>query len=132
MTRQIHEPNQFSSSYYSRKLGKCDEYICIYKCANRHSSYLEAYNEILERMEIRDNLLERLQAIYYELSEARKVHDFGEYLQGKDIIGNTRTIFKIFENAFINRENLMTKSMVDKYKLVLKHYDTYKGTPNGN
>lgn len=132
MTRQIHEPNQFSSVYYSRKLGKCDDYICMYKRTNKHSSYLEAYNEILERMEIRDNLLNRLQAIYYELIEAKKVNDFGEYLQGKEIIGNTRTIYKIFENAFINRQNLMTKSMVDKCKLILKHYDTYKGTHNEN
>ena len=83
-------------------------------------------------MKKRDEIQQKLQSIYYELSEARKVHDFGEYLQGKDIIGNTRTIFKVFENAFINRQNLMTKSVVDKYKLVLKHYDTYKGTPNGN
>lgn len=132
MTRPIHEPNQFSSSYYSRKLGKCDEYICSYKVNNKIKKYIDAYNHILERMKKRDEIQQKLQSIYYELSEARKVHDFGEYLQGKDIIGNTRTIFKVFENAFINRQNLMTKSVVIKCELVLKHYDTYKRTPNGN
>ena len=127
MTRPKNAPREGSSVWYSRQLGMCDEFVYNYKYRNKHiKSYKQVYSEVNERIETQKYVLGTLEDIFYELQIAKKISKFGRYLVNKGLAKNDRSIHVLFGNVFMIRRGLATKEAIDRYRIIIKEYDSFK------
>ena len=129
MTKPMKDANVkiYGSVYFSRLMGQCDDYLANYRSRNHHiKTYLQAYNEIMQRRLKQDEVMNKIQAIYYHLSDKRQMGRFGKYLLDKKITENERSIYKIFEQIFRNRIALVSLCTIEKYENIIKLYEGWK------
>ena len=118
---------QYGSVYFSRLMGQCDDYLANYRSRNPHiKTYLQAYNEIMQRRKYQSDIIDKLQTICYELNDKRIMLKFGLYLKGLNIAKNERSIYKIFEHIFKNRIALLALCTLEKYENIIKLYEGWK------
>ena len=115
---------------YSLSLGKSRSIIAVYRKqrnipkGTNAKIVLDMYKaEFKEQFEIK----EQLQEIYYELKEARKLKEFGEFLESIGLY-KKRCVEMIFNKAFRTSDRLIGKTHIEKHKQVIWHYtNSYKG-----
>jgi len=111
----------------SQKLGMSKDYLCVYRTYNRHlKSYNEAYDEVLKRRQEDFKMIERVQALYYELLETKNINAFGRHLVSIGMYTNSRSLHRTFEQAFCVRVKLIERSYFKVYEKILQEYEGYK------
>ena len=120
-----------SSSMFSRELslslGMSKDYLCVYRTHNKHlKSYQEAYEEVIKRRQEDEKLLHKVQAIFYELLEARNITKFGRHLIEIGVYRKNNKIHTLLNASFPERRSLIPKDNFKQYETIIYEYEEWK------
>lgn len=119
----------------SRQLGKCDNFLNVFRSQNnipKGTNALVLKKMYEERLRKFFNTRERLQEIYYELEElkhkqyVKNMASFGFELKRRNIITNHNSVYSIFEKAFSNYDFLIGNRFTKRYEEIIKAYEEWK------
>lgn len=111
----------------SLSLGMSKDYLCVYRTHNKHlKSYDEAYKEVLFRRENDTKLLFKVQAIFYELLEERKITQFGNHLVTIGVYTRNNKIHTMLNASFPERRSLIPKDNFKQYETIIREYEEWK------
>ena len=113
---------------YSLSLGKSRAAIAVYRRlrglpkGTDSKVVLDMYKaELKEQFDVK----EKLQEIYYELKDKRKLKEFGIFLELNGLYKN-RCVEIIFNKAFRTSDRLIGKSHIEKHKKIIKLYGEWR------
>lgn len=118
-------------SLYSRELslslGMSKDYLCVYRTHNRHlKSYQEAYDEVIKRRQEDEKILFKIQAIFYELVEDKKISKFGRHLVSVGVHAQNNKIHTLLNASFPERRSLIPKDNFKQYETIIREFEEWK------
>lgn len=113
--------------HYSRLLGKCDDYLAVYKRQHKLSglSAEEVYLSIIERIKRQNDLMLKLQIICYELEEQKLKMRFSEYLVRKKAVKFDVYAMFILNRSFLTRRQLVGIRPIERMERIVSLYDEF-------
>ncbi len=109
------------------KYGMCENYFYTFKCTKRFKTMNEAEAYFIRRMELKKNITEEYQRIYYELVEASSLSSFGRFLKSKGLIKNARSISTMLGIKFRTPTHKIFSERKENFSMkLIEAYEEYK------
>lgn len=114
-------------SYYSRALGKCDNFLFMLK-KNRKLGLdaKECLDYYVSTFNKQTDYKLKLQEIAYWLEENKLVFEFGKLTVENKIYKNERSIYVYLLRWFENKTNLVDTGTIGRWKEVIKLFEEFK------
>ena len=114
---------------YSQLLGRSKNFLSAYRHSRKIPPSVDAdglYIAYLEEKETQETLLLKLQTMYYELKDARRITAFSDHLIDKGFIKNRNSFQYFTQRYFFNCERIRNKNFIVKHEKILQLYKEWK------
>lgn len=115
---------QMTLSDYSRLLGFDANCLCVFKhnYGLKHKTSKEVFDVYIAYQNEQEELYERLQEVYYNISNFSKL---GRFLVLKGLYSANDTVYEAFSQIFVKPRRLIGKKHLERRKLLLKYCEEY-------
>ena len=114
--------------YFSRSLGKSDDFLSVYKKNHKLKGIgaKECFEHYTKALNYQSFLLESLQNMYFEFTEYGGKYDFARYLKDKGVLACNNSFYALMERVFSIREALIYKGHLVRWQKILDAYKEFK------
>ena len=116
-------------SYYSRLLGKSDDFLIMFKKnrkLDKNMNPKECYLDYILTFNQQLKTIEKLQLIYYWLAGNKLLNTFGLVLVENKVYKNERSIHGHSARWFNSRVNLVDKGTLQRWNNVIFLFEEFK------
>ena len=114
---------------YSYMLGRSKNFLSMYRHSRKIPPSVDAdgvYIVYLKEKETQEALLLKLQTMYYELKDARRITAFSNHLIAKGFIKSRNSFQSFTQRYFLNSERIRDKNFIVKHEKILQLYKEWK------
>ena len=114
--------------HYSNLMGKCDAFLSAYCYFNKiKGTPKEIYDIVQKRIKYENEIVQKMQDLYYELSDKGAKAEFGRYCASKGLFKHDIQLNQSLESSFIiERENLIKLTQIKRMETILGYYEEFK------